>query len=109
MRDYPKHIKRKLIELKYEAHERELARELTKLADRFDDWKAGRIGAGELNELIHQHHNGPSRELLNFYNNVGDNGLAVVCAITKGILREDEIPEDVWSHIERFLPFSFNE
>jgi hypothetical protein len=104
MSDYPKHIKKKLHELKCEAHERELARELTALAAKFDEWKAGHISAGELDHLIHQHHNGPSRELFKFYN-YGDYDFPVARAIAQGILAEDEISEDVWSHIEDKVKF----
>jgi hypothetical protein len=104
MNKYPKHIKKRLYELRCEAHERELARELTRLAAKFDEWKADLIGAGELDLLIHQHHNGPSRELFKFYN-YGSDDFAVAHAIVEGILKEDEIPADVWSHIENHVQF----
>ena len=99
MSDYPKHIKKKIHELKCEAYKRELARELTQLAAKFDEWKAGHMGAGELDNLIHQHHNGPSRELFKFYN-YGNDDLAVAGAIAQGILTKEDIPADVWPHIE---------
>jgi hypothetical protein len=104
MSEYPKHIKKKIYELRCEAHERELARELTQLAARFDEWRAGKIGAGELDHLIHQHHNGPSRELFKFYNS-GSDDFAVAHAVAQGILAEDEIPTDVWPHIEALVRF----
>jgi hypothetical protein len=104
MSDYPKHVKKKLRELRCEAHERELARELTQLAAKFDEWKTGRIGAGDLDHLIHQHHNGPSRELFKFYNS-GDDRFAVAHAVVEGVLKEDEIPEDVWTLIKGHVQF----
>jgi hypothetical protein len=104
MSNYPKRVKKKLHELKCEAHERELARELTQLAAKFDEWKAGHIGAGELDNLIHQHHNGSSRELFKFYN-YADYDLAVAHAIAQGILAEDEVPADVWFHIKSKVQF----
>jgi hypothetical protein len=104
MSDYPKHVKKKLRELRCEAHERELARELTQLAAKFDEWKAGQIGAGDLDLLIHQHHNGPSRELFKFYDG-GDDRFAVAHAVVEGVLKEDEIPEDIWPHIEIHVQF----
>ncbi len=104
MSDYPKSIRKKLFALTCEAHERELARELTALAVKFDEWKAGHIDAGDLDHLIHKHHNGPSRELFKFYNG-GDDRFAVAHAVVEGVLKEDEIPEDIWSHIERQMQF----
>jgi hypothetical protein len=104
MNKHPKHIKKKILELRCEAHERELARELTQLAAKFDEWKAGQIGAGDLDLLIHQHHDGPSRELFKFYNG-GDDGFKVAYAVVEGILNENEIPEDVWPHIESHVQF----
>jgi hypothetical protein len=104
MSDYPKHIKKKLYELRCEAHERELARELMQLAAKFDEWEAGHIGAGELDNLIHQHHNGPSRKLFKFYNG-GDDRFAVAHAVVEGVLKEDEIPEDIWPHIKLQMQF----
>jgi hypothetical protein len=104
MKDYPKRIKRQLRELAGEAHERELARELAQLAAKFDAWRAGQIGAGDLDYQIHQHHNGPARELFKFYN-YADADLAVARAIAHGVLAEDEIPPDVWSHIEALVQF----
>ncbi|MCD4687209.1 MAG: hypothetical protein K8S97_14875 [Anaerolineae bacterium] len=101
---YPKRIKKKIYELKCEVHERELARELTKLAVKFDEWKADHSGAGALDHLIHQHHNGLSRELFKFYN-YGRDDFVVAHAIVEGILTEDEISEDVWSYIESHVQF----
>ena len=105
MNDYPKRIKKLLNELKCEAHERELARELTQLATKFDEWRAGEMGAGDLDYLIHQHHNGPSRELFKFYNYGGSPHLAVARAVAEGVLTEDEIPEEVWPYIEATVQF----
>jgi hypothetical protein len=99
MKDYPKRIKVQLRKLMGEAYERELARELTKLATRFGDWQAGQIDAGELNDLIHKHHNGPSREMFNYYNNVSPS-TSVARAVVEGLLAETDIPIDVWSYIE---------
>ena len=87
MKDYPKRIKAHLNELADQAHERELARELTQLAARFDEWRAGRISAGELNHLIHQYHNGPSRELFKLYS-YGESHFAVARAVAEGVLTE---------------------
>jgi HEPN domain-containing protein len=102
--EYPKAIKRQLNRLAGEAQKRELARELTQLAVKFDEWLAEKISAGELHDLIHQYHHGPYRELFNFYNGGGPS-FPVARAVAEGVLTEDEIPADVWPYIEAMVRY----
>ncbi len=81
--DVPKRIKARLNTLADLAFEREWVRELTPLAARFDDWQAGQITAGELNDLIHPYHNGPSRDLFKFYS-YGESHFAVARRSRRG-------------------------
>lgn len=59
----PKRIKRLLRELAAKAHEEELRRALTPLAKAFDRWSRGEVDSFELSDLIHEFHQGPSRDL----------------------------------------------
>jgi hypothetical protein len=104
MTDYPKHIKKQLNTLMSVAYERELTRELTQLAARFDDWRAGKIEAGELHDLIHQYHQGPGLEIYKRYD-FRDVDWTVARAVALGLLSEDEILADVWSNIESRVQF----
>jgi hypothetical protein len=52
MERYPKRIKRQIRELVGQAYENELERELGKLGQHFDEWREGKISAGELTELV---------------------------------------------------------
>jgi hypothetical protein len=104
MKKYPKHIKAQLNRLMGEACERELIRELTQLATRFDEWRSGQITVDELNDLIHQYHQGSAREIYKLYN-YGDADLTVARAVAQGLLAEDEIPADVWPQIEAMVQF----
>jgi len=104
MNAYPKHIKRKLNDLAAQAYELELGRELDRLFHQFEAWKAGQISADELNDLIHKHHNGPSRELYSKYANV-QVGLLVAYALVSGLLPQDSVPEEVWPYLQRELAF----
>lgn len=54
MTDYPKPIKKLLRKYLAEAYEAELKRELTKLDRSFAEWRAGKIGSGELSYRVHQ-------------------------------------------------------
>lgn len=92
--DHPKSIKRQIRDLKAQAHENELARELTKLEQKFADWHAGKICAGDLSQMVHEYHNGPARELYVHYNS-GYDDLLVASALVTGILSEADVPQEV--------------
>ena len=99
MRDYPKAVRRKLEELAVQAYERDLNKEIAKLADRFDEWRAGQWDPWELTDLIHKFHNGPARELYKVYNS-DFRDLAVASALARGILSQEEVPGEVWPYIQ---------
>jgi hypothetical protein len=103
MREYPKQIKRQLRELNEKAHENELNQELAKLALEFEAWKQGRISGDELNDLIHAFHHGPSRELFNRYTLRGNEHFAVAGAVVQGILRKEDIPDEVWPYLQDLI------
>jgi hypothetical protein len=104
MREYPKRIKRLLLEYTMEAHERELHRELTKLDQSFDEWRNGTIGSGELSHRIHKWDTGPSRELFKQYNN-RPHEMSVAYAIAVGILDEYKVPAELPEAISRPIDF----
>jgi hypothetical protein len=104
LKPYPKRIKKQLTRLSMEAHERELERELSGLAEQFDEWRAGKISAGELGFLVHDYDTGPLRELFKFYNRAPVH-MRVACAVAQGILTEDEIPEEVLPYIAGGIEF----
>jgi hypothetical protein len=99
MQNLPKKIKRQIRELEGIAYERQLESELRKLAAHFDAWKANQIDPWELTELIHKFHNGPARELYKQYTS-RFHKMNVAYAVKTGILKENEIPNEVWPHLE---------
>ena len=105
MADYPKHIKRKLRELAGQAYENELAKELAGLAAKFDEWRAGKISAGELSYLVHKYEIGPSRQLYSAYNDNQLHEALIASAIVRGFLKEEEIPADVMPYLQSALAF----
>lgn len=72
------------------AYERELARALESLEERFGEWRKNKITAFDLESFIHKFHNGIARKLWSFYTS-GDSELAVAQAINKGIILKTEI------------------
>lgn len=72
------------------AYERELAKALESLEEKFDQWRKDEITAFELESSIHKFHNGIARNLWSFYTN-GDSEMIVAHAITKGIIAKTEV------------------
>ncbi len=99
MREYPKRIRKALHELKMEAHEREIAEHLDGLWEKFQEWKEGKICAGELSVLIHEYDRGPSRRMFSHYNDL-DPDLCVASAIAKGRIKPEEVAKEVLEAIQ---------
>jgi hypothetical protein len=88
-RDLTKSQRRRIRELAGIAYDRELSRELTDLEGEFGRWRSGAIDAHDLDEKIHQFHQGPNRRLFTMY--TGDAvEFAVAAAIANGIISEAE-------------------
>ena len=104
MADTPKRIKRLLREHAGEAHDEELRRALTPVAEAFKRWELGDLGSGDLSDIIHRFHQGPARELFVRYN-TPHLELAVAHAITGGILDRQTIPAELLDHLAGALAF----
>ena len=104
MNDLTKGQRRHLRELAAIAYDRELTAALNELHGHFTRWQAGELDAWELNELIHQHHNGVSRDLYNFYD--GSNPeMLVASALAREVLSWDEVREDCRTELTRLASF----
>jgi hypothetical protein len=104
MQDSPKAVKRLVREWAAIAHDRELGHALLELRTQFDRWQRGEIAAADLNDLIHQFHQGASREIWKRY---AANHLepAIGSAIAAGILRREELPEELLRHVAGLIEF----
>ena len=95
-----KNLRKKLRQLAGMAYERELAIASEALLQEFGRWKNKEINVFELSDLIHEFHNGISRELYNCYS-----GHATACtfnvasALHRGILTREEVGEEVFASI----------
>ena len=95
-----KQLKRAFRELAGRAYAEELRRALLPLAESFDAWRAGRLDVWELNDRIHEFHQGPARSLWNRYADTGSMTPAVVAhAIATGILDRSTVPPEVLDHL----------
>ena len=93
MSDVSKAVKQTLEQLAETAYRRDLDNELEKLQVKFQEWKEGGLDGFNLNQIIHEHHDGRSRELWKFYNQKPD--VTVPAAIARGTLNESEVPAEV--------------
>ena len=104
MQDPPKAVKRLVREWAAIAHDRELGRALLELRAQFDRWQRDEIAAADLNDLIHQSHQGASREIWKRY---ATNHLepAIGFAVAAGILLREEVPEELLRHVAGLIEF----
>jgi len=104
MKDPPKAVKHLVREWAAIAHDRELGHALLELRTEFDRWQRGEITAADLNDLIHQFHEGASREIWTRY---ATNHLepAIGSAVAAGILRREELPEELLRQIAGLIEF----
>jgi hypothetical protein len=82
------------------AYERELARALESLEGRFRQWRESKITAFELNDCIHQFHNGTSRDLWRIYTGAHSE-IVVTRAMTNGVIQEAEISLAILEKLKR--------
>jgi hypothetical protein len=94
MNEYPKAVKRQLRQLAGILHERAVREHLDRLADDFQDWRAGKLDTWELTDRIHRFHDGPSRDLYKQYE-YGQPDLLVAHALAHGLLGESEVSPEV--------------
>ena len=77
--------RRKTRKLADQAYEEELGRALAPLAEAFERWKVGAASSVEISDLIHEFHEGPSRQLRGTYTALKSDALvARAVALAKG-------------------------
>lgn len=104
MQNYPKSIRRELEVLNGLAHERYLDQALDELQQHFSRWKSKETNAFDLNEAIHQYHNGKSRELYNYFGGSRSmNDHRVANAILEGLIVESEVSVETLDALTNIL------
>ena len=89
-----KAIRRKTREFADQAYEEELRRALAPLADAFERWKVGAASSVEISDLIHEFHQGPSRQLRGTYTALKPDAL-VARAVAVGVIARKSLPPEV--------------
>jgi len=96
--------KQTLRDLVQQAHEEELSRALSVLADFFDDWRSGKIDSREMNQIIHKFHQQTVREISVRYE-MGEQRALVANAVAVGILDRQHLPGDLVRDMERLIAY----
>lgn len=101
-RDLTKTQRRELRRIAGLAYDRELASALTALEQQFRRWKSGEIGPHDLNDAIHEFHQGPNRQLWLRYTD-GPVEFAALHAVRSGIVTEGEMAQAVFEILKSRL------
>jgi len=104
MQEVPKRIKRLVDHWAAVAHDRDLRHGLNELRGEFGRWDRGEIDSFELNNRIHRFHQETSREIWKRYATTRLEP-AVASAIATGVLRKEELPEELLQHIAALIEF----
>jgi hypothetical protein len=98
-REFTKAQRREVRRLAALAHERELSQAVGVLRLELDRWQRGEMSVFDLNERIHQFHNGASRDLYKRYA-MGDEGWSVAAAVVRGVLQESEVEASILERLQ---------
>ncbi len=85
-------------------HERELTLALKRLEESFQLWREGKLEPYELNELIHDYHQGEQREIWARYKR-GNEVPTVARAIALGLLEKEELSPQLFEELEPVVDF----
>ena len=92
--NYSKACYKQMRQLMFKAYEKELSLELETLSGQFQLWGKEEITAWELEDAIHQFHNGPAKKLYSRYINVPPE-MILPYTLAKGIISFDNCPEEI--------------
>ena len=95
MSNYTKKQRREIRELIPTVHERDLGNNIAELDKDFEKWRNKEIDAFDLNEKIHQFHQGPSRNLFIEYNSRHHQDHMIARGLMNGLVEESEISTEL--------------
>jgi hypothetical protein len=104
MADFSRKERDFLRELADKAHLREIEGFLEELSRKFDAWHTGGLKTGELHAAISEFYNDTSSRLLSLYGDAQP-ALLVGRALAVGLLKREEIPDELFSKLESAVRF----
>jgi len=103
---YSKEVRDHLRRLTREAFEKELGQNLAKLCEPLGRWEKQEISSTELDEFVHEVHQG-SRQIFNLRESLKADQI-VARSLASGVLTEDEVPEPVREALSGLVKFYRN-
>jgi len=101
-----KKMRKQLRELAWTAYRREMEVALDDIYNQFSRWKDKKITEFEMNELIHQFHDGISRDLWKHYvGRPGKDEFLVAGAFSRGILTDEDVPIEIREKLTSQIQF----
>lgn len=104
MKAFTKSQRKEVKRLSDLAHQRELEGAMEDLEANFGRWRKGEIDVFHLNELIHQFHNGVSRDLYKFYG-LSEAHHGVAFGLARGIIDESEVDPEIREKLGELIDF----
>src|SRR3990172_1874377 len=80
---------------------------LASLADAFDQWKEGKVSSDQIHDMIHEFHQGSSRELFSRYNPKMHES-TIAHAIVAGIFDRNKVPPELLEHLANLISLNFH-
>ena len=103
MNDISKKQIKHLRKIAHVAYERELSFHFDNLRKKFDEWKDRKMDVWELSDIIHEFHDGKSRDLYKFYVYGKHVPYQVAYAVKNEYISMDEIEESCREHIQQLV------
>lgn len=86
------------------AWEAEMKAALEPLAAKFEMWKSGAMSSADLDEAIHEYHNGTAREIWKRFS-TKDARMAIAHAVASGSIASESLPPEVREYIAHVVKF----
>ncbi len=99
MAEYTAAVKKELNRLKKQAFKTAQDRELEQLSRQFEQWRKNRISSDTLEYAIDRHKGFKKEMLENLYREDGDPGIPVADALTRGILKKEDVSAEAYKAI----------
>jgi len=104
MAEISKKLKQRLRQYASRAWDAEVQATLQALAVKFERWKKGGMSSADLNDAIHEYHDGVAREIWKRFS-TNKPGMPLAHAVAAGFVTKESLPAEVLEHIESMVEY----